>query len=68
MLAFLACAAVTSALLNGIAYVNVHSTAIPSGEIRGQATQLAPVPEVDSAPVFGGLLGVGAIARRLRRR
>lgn len=59
---------VTSALLNGLAYVNVHSVAFPGGEIRGQANLVAVVPEADSAMLVGGLLGLGAIAWRIRRK
>jgi hypothetical protein len=58
----------TSALLNGLSYVNVHNASFPGGEIRGQVTQVAVVPEVDSAVLVGGILGLGAIAWRARRK
>jgi len=50
-------------LQNGLWYVNVHSTAFPGGEIRGQ---ILPVPEPSTLALFG--LGVGALAWRLRKR
>ncbi len=49
----------------GLAYVNVHNTTFPGGEIRGN---LAPVPEASTyAMMMAGLLAVGAITRRSRQ-
>ena len=57
-----------TALINGIdagrAYLNIHSSFAPGGEIRGF---LAPVPEPASYGLMGaGLLGLAAFMRRRR--
>jgi hypothetical protein len=48
-------------LESGLAYVNIHNTQFPAGEIRGQ---LALVPE----PSAIGILGLGAVAVFTTRR
>ena len=58
-----------TALLNGIdagkAYLNVHSSFAPGGEIRGF---LSPVPEPSSyALMLGGLAAIGMLVRRRRQ-
>lgn len=50
-----------TALLSGGLYLNVHTTAFPGGEIRGQ---IVPEP---SAVVLAGLALVGLMAARRRR-
>jgi hypothetical protein len=58
-----------AALLAGLAadqaYLNIHSTTFPTGEIRGF---LVPVPEPASFPVVAALLGFGAVIVKRRRR
>lgn len=49
-------------LFAGNMYVNFHTDAFPSGEVRGQITQVVP------APTTAALLGVGAIFGTRRRR
>lgn len=57
-------AALYSSLLAGTAYLNIHSSVYPGGEIRGF---LLPVPEASTyAMMLAGLVGVGAVARRRR--
>lgn len=53
----------------GVDYLNVHTTAFPAGEIRGQIPSSAPaaVPETGTAVSFGLLLALGGLAV-LRRR
>jgi hypothetical protein len=48
-------------LMNGLYYVNIHSTAFPGGEIRGQ---LQLVPEPSPAALVG--LGIALLAMRRR--
>src|ERR1700687_1704340 len=59
------------ALLNGLedgdAYLNIHTTAFPAGEIRG-FLQVAAVPEPSTwAMIIVGFAGVGFMAHRRRK-
>lgn len=53
------------ALLDGKAYLNVHSTTFPGGEIRGFLAPATPVP--GPLPLLGACAALGW-SRRLRRR
>ncbi len=50
-------------LLSGNTYINIHTTAHPGGEIRGQITALPVVPE----PATMAGLGIGVALLALRR-
>ena len=50
-----------SEFLSGLAYVNIHSTVFPGGEIRGQ---LIAVPEPSTYAVAGGALLLLLVGRR----
>jgi len=52
-----------AALFENRAYLNIHTTAFPGGEIRGFLTL---VPEPGSMALFA--LGAGALALRARSR
>lgn len=58
----LAFSSLITAIGNGSAYLNIHTSAVGSGEIR---TFFAPVPEPETtALMLAGLAAVGALARR----
>ncbi|MDB5812535.1 MAG: hypothetical protein JWN94_4657 [Betaproteobacteria bacterium] len=61
-------AALINGLLNGLTYLNVHTTAFPNGEIRGFLVAAA-IPEADSyAMLLAGLGLLGLVARRREKR
>ena len=54
-----------SMLTSGLAYVNVHSTFTPTGEVRGQLLQVAVVPEPETyGMLLAGLALIGVIVER----
>lgn len=54
--------ALAAGLDNGMAYLNIHTTSYPGGEVRGF---LAPVPVPSAAWLLGsGLVGVLGVSRR----
>ena len=57
-------AALFAGIMEGRAYLNVHSTFSPSGEVRGF---LQPVPEPATAAVAGCALGALFLLRRRQR-
>lgn len=63
----LAEAALISAMETGKAYLNIHSTFAPGGEIRGFFT-VVPEPGTWVAMLSLGALGAGAVVRRCRTR
>src|SRR5438309_1076045 len=52
-------------ILNGLAYIDFHTTQFGSGEIRGQI--LAAVPEPETYALMLGGLGAAFLARRRRK-
>ena len=61
-------AAFTAGLNSGAAYLNIHSSLYPAGEIRGFLTPVAAVPEPSSMAMLGlGLPAVLLMARRRRK-
>jgi hypothetical protein len=51
-------------LANGLAYQNIHSVEIPSGELRGNLAAVAAIPLPAAAWLFAAGLGVLAIRRK----
>lgn len=57
------------ALMGGLAYLNVHTVANPSGAVRGQLLLVSVVPEPSTyALLLAGLGAVGFVARRRNSR
>ncbi len=50
-------------VLNGLTYINIHSTVFGGGEIRGQLVDPTLVPEPTTLALFG-IAGVALIRRR----
>lgn len=54
--------ALLAAFNSGLAYMNVHTSAFPGGEIRAQ---ISPIPEPSTYGLMAlGLIGLGTLARR----
>ena len=58
-------AALINGLLNGLTYLNIHTTAFPGGEIRGFVV-VVPEPEA-YALLVAGLAMIGLATRKRRR-
>ncbi len=52
--------------LGGLTYLNIHTTAFPGGEVRGQLINPVAIPEPTSAAILG-LTGLSLLARRRRK-
>ena len=62
-------AALFAGIAAGTAYVNIHTTQNPGGEIRGFLAVAAPVPEPETYALFlAGLVSLGVAARRHHHR
>jgi hypothetical protein len=61
-------AALLAGLNSGMAYLNVHSTAYPGGEIRGFLAPVAAVPEPASIALLAAGVPLLALARRRQQR
>lgn len=62
----LAFSTLMTAIADGKAYLNIHTTAVPGGEIR-TFFALAPVPEPETYALMLGGLGLLSLALRRRR-
>lgn len=54
-------------VLNGLTYINIHSSTFPGGEIRGQISNPFQIPEPASAGLLAGLFALTGISSRRRR-
>ena len=52
---------------SGLSYINIHTTAFPGGEIRGNITAATIVPEPATVGLMGAALGGLALLRRKRK-
>ena len=56
-------------MVNGNTYLNIHTSAYPGGEIRGQLLVSGAVPEPSTYALFGaGALLIGVAVRRFKAR
>jgi len=54
-----------SGILNGLWYINIHTSTFPGGEIRGQVQQI-PEPTTMASILAAGFLGFGPLKRKLK--
>ena len=61
-------ATLMAGMFNGQAYLNIHTTFAPGGEIRGFYTPNVPIPEPGTyALMLSGLAAVGFVARKRKQ-
>ena len=60
-------AAFNAGLMSGSAYLNIHSTTFPNGEIRGFLHPVSPVPEPTGLALLAAGIPVVALARRRQK-